>query len=385
MKILLVTHYFEGHSGGIEMVAGIMARGMVEAGDAEVTWASSDTDRPPEDIPRLTTLAMSTNNWVEGALHLPYPLWSAVSVKRLFKAVKAADIVHVHDYIYLGSILAYVFAKLCKKPVVITQHIGFIDYNNVISRAVLASLNRLLGSAMLKHADRTVFISETVRSYFCGKKDRSCFSEMFIPNGVDPEVFAPVGEEERRGIRRQKGLPESGKIFLFVGRFIEKKGLHIVRALAEKFRHVTWVIAGWGDMAPESWGLSNVKVFRQPAQKDVASLCRAADLMVLPSKGEGFPLVAQEAMACGTPVALNKEVVDGYPPARELIFEVEAGGRDEVAEWIAAMNVMIRTDCNVGRSRTGIAEFAHEHWRWDRCVRAYISIFNDLLDRGADR
>jgi D-inositol-3-phosphate glycosyltransferase len=50
---------------------------------------------------------------------------------------------------------------------------------------------------------------------------------------------------------------------------------------------------------------------------DLVKVYHAADMMVLPSFVEGFPLVAREAMACGVPTVLGYD--PGYEPYREML------------------------------------------------------------------
>ena len=47
----------------------------------------------------------------------------------------------------------------------------------------------------------------------------------YIPNGVDTNRFKPI---DRKECRARLGLPTDEKIAIFVGHFIERKGIHNV-------------------------------------------------------------------------------------------------------------------------------------------------------------
>ena len=91
-RIVLVTHYFPAHRGGIELVAAELAKRLAQHG-AEITWYASDTDAPPQ-IPGVTCVPAKACNMFERRLGVPYPLWSISSLNQLAKAVRAADAVH---------------------------------------------------------------------------------------------------------------------------------------------------------------------------------------------------------------------------------------------------------------------------------------------------
>ncbi|HPS20921.1 MAG TPA: glycosyltransferase family 4 protein [Candidatus Omnitrophota bacterium] len=372
MKILVVTHYYNAHGGGVEIVAGNIIQTLLKKENIDITWIASDVDKPPAVTSSFRSIPMNANNYFENKFGVPYPLWGLRSLSKLFKAVKAADIVHIHDYAYFGNIAAFCAAKFYKKRIVITQHIGYIPYKNPIFRIILSCANRTIGLLMMRTSFKTVFISESVRKYF---DMNNAYNTLFISNGVDRSLFYPPHENTRQDIRRKYSLPENDAVFLFAGRFVEKKGLPILKELARIFNNVTWIFVGWGAIDPETWGLKNVRVFRHIDKMKMPDFYRAADLTVLPSVGEGFPLVIQESMSCGTPVIVNREIIDAYPPAENTLFYAD---HHKINTWENRLKTLLSDAALSPDTRRRVADFAEQHWNWDKCANAYLSLFTQI-------
>lgn len=377
VKLLLVTHYYPQHRGGVEIVAGNLAEYLAKFGNVKIRWMASDVDPHPAAIPGLQCLPMKASNIIEEKLHLPYPLWTIPSLIKLWKEVKLADVIHLHDYLYMSNIFAFVFAKIYRKPIVITQHIGFIPYKSVLFRSLLSFLNGTIGIWMLKNATLTIFISEVVQKYF-SEKARFRRSSLMIPNGVDTQIFFPAQSERRKQIRQELGLNLDRSVLLFVGRFVEKKGLLTLQQLAARLPFVQWIFAGWGSMDPEIWGLPNVKVFRDRRDATLTPLYQTADLLILPSQGEGFPLVVQEAMACGTPVMINPETVQAYSAASDLMFSEELESEDAIEKWAVKIESILQDVQALTTLSSEVASFALQHWSWSVCAKQYDQSFQNF-------
>jgi glycosyltransferase involved in cell wall biosynthesis len=367
MRILSVSNFYDTHGGGLERVAGHLSREFLHAGHV-ASWAASDADGLPDSPAALVRLSCA--NPTEALTGLPMPLPGPRSVSRLRRAVRESDVVIIHDALYVPSILAMLFARSSRKTVVLIQHIGTIGFTQPLLRGLIRVANRLVTRPMMTAADRLVFISQTVRDEFADM--RAANASLLVFNGVDRTVFNSAEGQPRSVVRKHWGLPEDGSLAVFVGRFVEKKGLSVLRALAANRPGVTFALLGKGPLDPAGWDLPNVRVLGQQSQEDIADLYRAGDMLVLPSVGEGYPLVIQEAMACGLPVICGDDSARADPDATQWLQGVPidlSNPEASAGHCAAALDRLLENPPD----RTAMARYAAETYDWRRMAETILA------------
>lgn len=367
----------------MEIVAGKIAEQLAERG-WQITWVASETRRPDgTPVPHsestatvagsaIKRVSMRSWNFTEDRLGFPYPIWGPISLVKLYAQVLQSDVVHLHDSLYFGNIVAYICARLSRKPVVITQHTGPTYFKNRVLRFINQLAIRTFGRSLLGGCSGSVFISSKVQRYFSRLISFKC-NPVFVPNGVNHHIFHPVGDRQR-GLRTRLNWPSDKFVTLFVGRFVPVKNLALLRKLAGHFPEINWVFIGWGPDNPMSWGLANVYCYGQVDHQLLPAYYQAADLLVLPSVGEGFPLVVQEAMACGLPVVISEDTALGSPGIQDaaLVSDLEWGRLVSFVEELMSDHGRLRL---YGKAAL---DYAGYHWSSTTWIDRYEYLFADL-------
>lgn len=181
-----------------------------------------------------------------------------------------------------------------------------------------------------------------------------------LPKGIDTERFRPRGSS-------------SAPVVGFAGQLIPRKGIGVLMNAwsrvdaADRPDAPRLILAGEGPLRPEleSWrtGLKHPdRVELAGLVEDMPDFYRKLSLFVLPSRVEGFGLVAAEAAACGLPV-----VATDTSSLPEIVVEGQTGRLVPVddASALAGALTGLMDDSESGR-RFGAAGR-------DRVVRLYNS------------
>ena len=114
----------------------------------------------------------------------------------------------------------------------------------------------------------------------------------------------------------------------------------------------------------------------------MAALYRCCDLMVLPSIGEGFPLVIQEAVASGIPVVSGDETLDADPAIRAFAKGVLVSvGEDErtAKAFLPAIDESVLPGEMAEEKRAARHAYAEKNYSWSRAAERYLEIITRLV------
>jgi glycosyltransferase involved in cell wall biosynthesis len=216
-------------------------------------------------------------------------------------------------------------------------------------------------------------------AFFLGRKNASIqFSAGSVQRG------------EGRGLRGELGIPEDGLVFLFAGKFEEKKQpLQLLKAfLSAHVGKATLLMVGSGalEAALKTEALktegSAKRVLFLPFQNQsrMPAVYRTGDVLVLPSKGryETWGLAVNEAGCCGLPSIVSSHV--GCGP--DLVEQ-------DVTGWIfpaGSTSGLARSMETATACRSGLASMGDEMRRriasgysYDRATEALLGVLQRLV------
>lgn len=246
-----------------------------------------------------------------GKLFLPLGFGAAFA-----QTVLTADVVHLSDFRSVQNAIAWRAAHAAGVPYVISAY-GQLPRARGLKRPLKVLFDRRDGYAMLRHAARLLAQTAHEAAWY-RRLGADPARVRLVPLAVDLEEFATLPP---RGVfRRRYGLGMDEKLFLFVGRFHEYKGLELLlRTFARIARlrtDVRLVLVGRDDGFLATMerligelGLRDRVLLpgplygfdRLPAYVD-------ADLFTFPPcYYEETSTAALEALACGTPVVVTQQ------------------------------------------------------------------------------
>ncbi len=309
-SLCIVTHTFLPHVGGIERVVYEQCKRLMQKQFEPMVLTHRNYTARNYVFDGIKVKCYDSMN-IGFRLGIPYAIPHVSSFKTFLETVKSNDLIHVHGHPYLSSFLAAKIAKRYGKPLVLTQHNTFIEYNNIWDSA--EKLNDLaIGKQVLKEADKIIAVSNATRNYVLSL-GADPEKTLVLHNGVDLNRFKPLLNVKGE-MRMKLGISEDEYVVLTVRRLVYKNGVDTLLESAEiavkKNPKLVFVVVGKGPDFEEvkeriaQLGMQrNFRLTGFVSDEDLPFYYNVADLFALPSKsGEGLPLVALEAMACGLPV-----------------------------------------------------------------------------------
>jgi glycosyltransferase involved in cell wall biosynthesis len=245
--------------------------------------------------------------WWPGTLG---PIWLPDLPAYLQREMPGFDVVHLNGYRCPLMLSVAQAARRAAVPVVTQPHGTLpIIVNSFWAKRLY---DWLLGSAELKDIDALIALRESERRQALARGVAEERIEI-IPNGINPkerETLPPRGS-----FRGRFGLDPDRPLILFLGRINRIKGVDM---LVEAFSHMErrgakLVIAGPDDgQLAEVHALirkydlgSQVVLTGLLSGPDVMAAFHDADLFVLPSRADSFPVTVIEACLAGAPMVVT--------------------------------------------------------------------------------
>ena len=164
----------------------------------------------------------------------------------------------------------------------------------------------------------------------------------YIPNFVNKEKWHPLPKEEVLRLREDLGLDQHQFIVVGAGQVQKRKGIDDFIHLAEELPQITFIWAGGFSFGGMTDGYEKYKKMMENPPKNLLfpgivtpermrELYSLADIFLLPSYNELFPMTILEAASCDAPIMLRD--LDLYKVILEGNYHATAD-KDEMKQSI---------------------------------------------------
>jgi glycosyltransferase involved in cell wall biosynthesis len=358
-------------AGGAEVQTSHLAAGLAARGD-KVTLALQRvavTDAEPLRQAGVHVIEL-------GAMTRPA---KAAELPRLIRLARAADVVHctLFDASFYGRVAAFITGR----PVTVGEHSADRAMQVSSTGAPRASLIGLHHRLLAPFTFATVACA-SAQIALLRREGVPASRLALVPNGV-PVAAIRTAAAAGSVTRGELGIPEDARLIIQVGRLTPEKNqratVDAVAALRERLGDVHVLFAGSGadESAPRRADeLGATWAHFAGSRPDVAALLGLAELAVMPSIIDTFPMAAIEAMAAGLP-----QVTSDVGDLATIVAGTGSGISLPAGDQDAFEGAMARLLSDEAERARLAARAAESAWEFDvgHMVERYSEIFDAAL------
>ncbi|MDE1173249.1 MAG: glycosyltransferase [Parvibaculaceae bacterium] len=358
-----VLHITESALGGVgtylnQIISNMNSRVLGEGEPAQIRLFIPESDRRmvvdihPEQI----------TSYRRDRRSIPDLLRFVLAARREIKRFRP-DIIHLHSS-FAGFLIRPMFVFRRRPKIIYCAHGWAFDIPSSPWRVnAIKWVERVLAQC----TDKIVVLSD--------KEMRDCV-QMGFDSGRLVRIYNGLSTAPKPAVERR--WDDARLKVLFIGRFDRQKGIDILFDVA---RASTKEMAVWcagtkvvdgGDALdlPE-----NVTLLGWLSEAELQGCLQVADIIVMPSRWEGLPLVALEAMRSSRPVAAT--LVGGLP---EVVVDGLTGRLVPPDDWQALREALLRDDAETRKAfgHNGYRRFL-DYFTIEQSVDRLVEVYRDAL------
>lgn len=307
---------------------------------------------------------------------------------KLFFSSVDLDIAHSHIGNLPAPIGGAIYAKRKNVPFVITHHGDWIGgFGTLGRRAGVFLYNHFLCDWLFSQSDKVIALS---KSHLASSKILRKYQDRttIIPNGINARDFEISQSQDE--CKTTLNLPLDKKIILFFGSLTPRKGpqilLSAMKSVLRRHPDAYLVLSGNGSLKENliatatKNSLKDSVIFTGYVPENLKpSYYRAADIFVLPSFSEAFPLTLLEAGAAGLPI-----IATDVGGVSDILHDgingviTKTGDPEDLADKIVSL-----LDDDELREKLGKkGQMLAEQYSWEKVAEETEKVYLDLIRRG---
>jgi len=290
------------------------------------------------------------------------------------------DAILVGGYSLCSYWLAFLGAFLTKTPLILSGEPPSL-WKSRFRKITMGIVKKIFMPVLLKNVSAILYIGIKSKEYylsFCKDIKEKMF---FCPYSVDNDYY--VGKEKeyagrKKQLREELGIRTDYPVILFLSKMIKwKRPMFLLEVFSGLKYPAALVYVGSGSRHESlvkyvtHYGIKNVHFFGFKNYSQIPKFYFISDVFVLPSLGESWGLVVNEAMCFGLPVITTNKVMSAYDLVKdgENGYIIRAENKQELTNRLEYLLANPAQRQEMGEASKRIIS----NWNYDNWIGGLIS------------